>query len=116
MLRKMLILSFSFIYCLALSIVVTNLSEAIPKPESIIGAWLFDEGKGDEVKDSSGKERNGKIIGNAKWISGKFGKALEFTPGNKVEIPHADDFTTSTFTLMAWINIPKATGQWHSTS
>lgn len=76
-----------------------------------MGVWLFDEGKGDDVKDSSGKGHDGKVIGS-KWVSGKFGKALEFSAGNKVEIPHADEFIAPTFTLMTWIKIPKATGNW----
>ncbi len=79
--------------------------------ESIQGAWLFDEDKGAEVLDSSGKGHNGAVVGAAKWVNGKYGSALEFS-GGKASIPHADEFTTPTFTLMAWVNIPKPTASW----
>ena len=79
--------------------------------ESIQGAWLFDEGKGNEVLDSSGKGHNGNIAGAVKWADGKFGSGLEFT-GGKVTVPHADEFTTPTFTIMAWINAPNIPNDW----
>jgi hypothetical protein len=47
-------------------------------PESIIGIWLFDEGKGDVAEDSSENGFDGKIMNGAKWVDGKFGDALEF--------------------------------------
>jgi len=82
-------------------------------PESIQGAWLFDEGKGNEVLDSSGKEHHGTFTANdIKWVDGKFGDALQFLGGGKVVVKHADGFTTSTFTLMAWVSVPTIPGDW----
>jgi len=78
--------------------------------ESIQGVWLFDEGGGGEVLDSSGKEHNG-TVNAAQWVDGKFGDALEFV-GGKVEVPHADEFTTPIFTLMAWIMVDDPNAQW----
>lgn len=40
--------------------------------------WLFDDGADDIVEDSSGNENHGTIMGDFKWVDGKFGKALEF--------------------------------------
>ncbi len=52
-----------------------------------VGAWLFDEGNGNVVKDQTGKCKDGKING-AEWTAGKFGKALKFNgKDNYVEIP-----------------------------
>ena len=59
-------------------------------PENIMGMWLFDEGKGNVATDSSKQGNDGEIHG-AKWVDGKFGKALEFDgAGNWVEVPHSD--------------------------
>lgn len=58
-------------------------------PENIMGMWLFDEGKGGVATDSSEQGNDGEIHG-AKWVDGKFGKALEFDGvDNWVEVPHS---------------------------
>lgn len=59
-------------------------------PKSITGMWLFEEGKGNVAIDSSEHGNDGEIHG-AKWVDGKFGKALEFDgASNWVEVPHSD--------------------------
>lgn len=59
-------------------------------PESITGMWLFDEGKGGTAADSSENGNDGEIHG-AKWVDGKFGKALEFDGASSwVEVPHSN--------------------------
>lgn len=81
--------------------------------ESVQGAWLFDEGKGNQVLDSSGKDNHGTFTANdIKWVKGKYGNALEFVGGGKVVIKHNDGFTTPTFTIMAWVNVPKVPNDW----
>ncbi len=56
---------------------------------NIMGMWLFDEGKGGVAKDSSKQGNDGDIHG-AKWVEGKFGKALEFDGAdNWVEVQHS---------------------------
>ncbi len=58
--------------------------------ENITGMWLFDEGEGTVVTDSSNQDNEGQIHG-AQWVDGKFGKALEFDGTDDwVEIPHSD--------------------------
>ena len=75
--------------------------------EQTVGLWLFDEGSGDVVHDSSGRDHHGKIVGEADWVEGKFGKALRV--GHRwsswVEIPDADDLKLETFTLETWVNM-----------
>ena len=44
----------------------------------LLGQWLFEEGAGKKVEDSSGQGNDGELIGKPKWVDGKFGKALEF--------------------------------------
>ena len=59
-------------------------------PKSITGMWLFDEGKGGVATDASENGNDGEIHG-AKWVDGKFGKALEFDgAGSWVEVPHSN--------------------------
>jgi len=79
--------------------------------DSVLGAWLLDEGKGNEVKDISGKEHHSQIIGASKWTDGPFGKAFQ-SDGGWMEVPHYDEFLTPTFTLMAWVNVPRIPNDW----
>jgi len=65
--------------------------------------WLFDDGKGNVAKDSSGNGNDGEVIG-AKWIKeGKFKGALEFNgAGNWVKVKDSPSLTPPNITLMAW--------------
>ena len=72
----------------------------------IVGIWLFDEEEGNVVEDSSGNGLNGEIVGNVKWVKGKFGSALEFGEGDSyVLIPHDDNLNLKTFSITAWVNL-----------
>lgn len=62
---------------IAIILIFTSQCFAEIDPETAIGIWLFDEGGGDVASDSSGNGNDG-IIENAKWVDGKFEKALEF--------------------------------------
>ncbi|MDE0085664.1 MAG: hypothetical protein OXU23_08150, partial [Candidatus Poribacteria bacterium] len=46
-------------------------------PESLMGMWHFDQGKGATVKDSSPNGNDGKIV-DAKRVEGKEGMGIEF--------------------------------------
>lgn len=93
---------------LILSIIVimmmANISYARIDPESIIGMWLFDEGKGKIAGDSSINQLNGDITGAVKWSAGKFNSGLEFpgVSGNFVNIPHNELLNLTTFTITYW--------------
>ena len=78
--------------------------DAAIDPESIVGIWLLDEGKGDTVKDTSENGNDGKIIG-AKWTDGKIGKGLEFDGTSRVEIPASEsiDNFRDGFTYLLWV-------------
>jgi len=112
MLRKMLAFVCGLVCWAGFSVLMAGSSQAFD-PESVQGAWLLDEGKGDDVLDSSGKEHNGKLTANdIKRVDGKFGDALEFVGGGKVVVPHADGFTTPTFTIMAWVKVDNIPPDW----
>ena len=79
---------------------------------SLVGAWLF-EGKGDEILDSSGNGHDGGIgQGDPKRVKGKFGGAMEFGGTDMVTVPDDNAMDLKSFTLSAWINVPKITGVW----
>ena len=70
------------------------------------GHWTLDDGAGETVKDISGNGNNGKIEGNAEWVAGILGRALELKAKNKakVKIPNSASLGASEgITLCAWI-------------
>ncbi len=73
-------------------------------PEGLVGAWLFDEGKGNVAKDASENGHDGEIR-KAKWVDGKFGKALEFNgDGDQVLVAHNDALNIEgKLTVEAWV-------------
>ena len=73
-------------------------------PESLMGMWHFDQGKGGTVKDSSPNGNDGKIV-DAKRVEGKEGMGIEFDGSNHVVIPASktvDDFLDG-FTYLLWV-------------
>jgi hypothetical protein len=80
--------------------------------EGLVGAWLFDEGKGNVTEDASGNGHDGDIR-KAKWVEGKFGKALKFDGDGAVVILHSDDFTLEFFTITAWVKCENH-GSWQT--
>ena len=82
-------------------------------PDNITGMWLFNEGKGNIATDGSGNGNDGEIHG-AKWVDGKFGKALEFNgTDNWVEVPHSNTVGFKagvSFTITLHFKGPKVAG------
>ena len=75
--------------------------------ESLVLHLTFDEGEGDTVADYSIHQNNGSVIGDPKWVDGKFGSALEFDGDNAVEIKHADILNmTTAVTMEMWVKVP----------
>ena len=71
-----------------------------------VGIWLFEEGKGEVVSDSSENGNDGEIVGKAEWVEGKFGKALSLpgTVGNYVTIPDSPTLNPmKQITMMMWV-------------
>lgn len=81
---------------------LTPQSYAKIDPGSIVGKWLFDEGKGDVAKDSFGLGNDGTIMNGPKWVKGKSGNALEFDGKDDYVIVHIGAPPQS-LTLEAWI-------------
>ncbi len=75
-------------------------------PEGLTAVWLFDERKGNVVEDSSGNWLDGRIDGDARWVGGVFGHALQFTgqgQGVVIENHRAFNFEEG-ITLTAWFH------------
>ncbi|HGE70025.1 TPA: hypothetical protein ENX78_04260, partial [Candidatus Poribacteria bacterium] len=73
--------------------------------EGLVGAWLFDEGSGKNVKDASNKGHDGELIGNAQFDkNGKIGSAISVNGTEAyVMIPDHDDFKfKGDFTIACW--------------
>ena len=72
-------------------------------PETLMGMWLFDHGKGNTVKDASPNGNDGEIV-DAERVEGKEGMGIEFDGTNHVVIPASkttDDFLNG-FTYLLW--------------
>jgi len=73
------------------------------KEKGLVGYWNLDEGKGDEVKDSSGNNLTGKAF-NIKWVEGKEGYGLEFNRDGYVDCGKNDILNiTDAITVEVWI-------------
>ncbi|HEC04244.1 MAG TPA: LamG domain-containing protein, partial [Phycisphaerales bacterium] len=104
---------------ICLATLVLNL--ALAKPATAVtakGAWLFDEGSGTVINDSSGSGGTGTIVGDAEWILGAdavFGSALRFESGEYVDIgPPTPDalLIRQDITIMAWIKPHEVLNNW----
>jgi hypothetical protein len=85
-------------------------------PGTIVGIWLFNEGKGNVARDSSGNGRNGEVLADVKWVKGMFDDALMF-PGKKtdtsyVRVPNNPSLDLSEHSITAWIKVTPTEGDW----
>ena len=82
-----------------------------PTLENLAGAWLFEEGQGDVVKDFSPHGNDGEFIDDGFSTvrdEGKFGGGLRFdNTGNFVVVPHDDIFNfgpEEDFSIGYWVD------------
>jgi hypothetical protein len=73
----------------------------------LIGWWKLDETDGNTVKDSSGNNHNGTLIGNTKWAQGKIGGAVDLDGKSSfVQIADKSAFNIAgQITIACWANI-----------
>jgi hypothetical protein len=83
---------------------LTTSSYAKIDPKTCVGIWLFDEGSGKIAIDSSGNKNDGNLMGDPKWVDGKFGKALAFNGvSDYVDLPQLPAQANPPFSFTAWI-------------
>ncbi len=62
----------------------------------------FNEGNGDAMEDLSPHGNDGELNGDAGWVDGKFGKALEFSQAGEVKSPYIE-LNEKSFTVTMWV-------------
>ena len=91
--------------CLVLSFSTTLLGA------DLVANWNFDQNAGDKVKDVVGGH-DGKIMGKAEWVAGKFGNGLQINgPSSYVEVEKSDALELKAVTLIAWVNLDALAGR-----
>ncbi len=94
---------------------VVGLSQSYAQEdESVVGLWLFDEGKGKVASDSSGNKNDGDILGGPKWVEGKFDMALRFDGVDdfvKIASSETIKSTSEALTVEFWIYPTDAANQ-----
>jgi len=76
-----------FFLLLGLILAVALIDVYAVDPDLVVYLPL-DEGEGKNVVDASGNGHDGAIVGNFKWIDGKYGKAVELVAaGAEVQVP-----------------------------
>ena len=74
-----------------------------------VAMLLFDDGGGTDAEDSSGMDNHGIIHGDAKWVDGKFGKALSLDGSDDyVLIEHDESLNVGEeHTIAFWCKLSK---------
>ncbi len=96
---------------ITISFLFAQLGNAEIDPKSIVGAWLFDETNGKVATDSSDNGNDGKLVGGAKWVKGKFGNAIELN-GKDAWVTVPEIGPLEEFTLVKWFNSTGRVNQW----
>ena len=89
----------------------TGSSHAQPFLKGLEAMWLFDEGRGKSVKDSSGNGHHGEFRGKPEFIEGKFGTALDFggpEEGDWIQMDAPVVVDTVDFSIGLWIEARQA--------
>ena len=97
-----------YLSLIVVTLFCASLSHAEIPVENLAGAWLFNEGAGDTVKDSSGNGNHGTIAGGEpQWVDSEIGMSMEFDGvDDYIEIPDSESLGVGVddFTLVAWLN------------
>ena len=111
---RLSIICISFII---VSFMFAGQSYAKVDPETVLGVWLLDEGRGDITADASGNGNDGTLIGAPAWVAGWSGNALEFSgSGTYVDCGNAEALNVEVFSVSFWCNIPSTQGWNHIVS
>jgi hypothetical protein len=78
----------------------------------LIGEWMFNEGSGTTVWDSSGNNNNGTLVGNPSYVASPGGWAISYNGLDQyVSFGHQPLFNlTGAFSLEAWVKIQGVSG------
>jgi hypothetical protein len=109
--KRLTIICISFII---VCLMFAGQSFAKVDPDTILGAWLLDEGTGNITADASGNGNDGTLINAPNWITGWSGNALEFDGSSSyVDCGNAEDLNVGVFSVSFWYNLPSSTQGWN---
>lgn len=93
-------------------IMISSTIAAADLSDGLVLSMSFDEGSGTEADDGSANGFTGTVNGNAQWVEGKFGKALEFNASaDHVAIADNDAFhIVDEITQAAWVKLNRLPG------
>lgn len=99
---------------MVIGLLSATFSHAELRIEDLAGMWLFEEGKGTEVIDSSENGNHGRFNGTPQWVDkGAFGGALNCARQGHVLIPDSDSLDLdAAWTLTTWVNINPPMERW----
>lgn len=94
-------------YIFAVSLVVFCIASVTYAQEDLVLYFSFDNMQGDKVKDESGSQNDGTMLGGAEIVDGKVGKAIKIDGATgRVEVPDSDslDIGMKSLTIECWLN------------
>ncbi len=100
--RMVYLVSFIFV----LSVTMTGMARA-----ELVAHWRFDEGSGTLASDTSGNGNDGVLQGDAKWVAGKLGGAIEFNGQSARVVAPNIPLDSRSFTITMWVNAVLYTGE-----
>ncbi len=103
MYRKLIFL-ISFVFVLSAALAGTARAE-------LVAHWRFDEGSGTLASDTSGNGNDGVLEGDAKWVAGQLGGAIEFNGSNARVVAPNIPLDSRSFTITMWVNAVLYTGE-----
>jgi MSHA biogenesis protein MshQ len=74
----------------------------------MVAWWKYDDIKGRTIRDLSGSDNNGTLVGNTKLQPGRMSNAIELDGTGDYMAARSFDLTTETVTFVAWIKGWKA--------
>jgi hypothetical protein len=89
-----------------LSVALTGSAKA-----ELVAHWRFDEGSGTLASDTSGNGNDGTVQGDAKWVAGRLGGALQFNGSNARVVAPNIPLDSRSFTIAMWVNAVLYTGE-----
>jgi hypothetical protein len=83
--------------------------------DNVVGLWLFEEGEGTVVNDSSGQGNHGTFNGGVQWAEGIFGTAVNCGAKGHVLVKDSDSLDLDkAWTLTLWVKINPPMERWQT--
>jgi len=84
-------------------------------PQGMVFLMTFDEKSGNTVKDMSGNNNNGTVVGKAGWVAGKYGNGFNFDGATNITVANAKPLSalTDPMSVGVWVK-PEALDGWRN--